>query len=85
MFDLDAANINGVMPENIVDIYIAYTLCIKIMMPYLMPCYFEYDQKRHLYLPSGPGMLTEAPPLSKSCAVETIPKRIDSCKGDSIL
>ena len=35
MFDLDAANINGVMPENIVDIYIAYTLCIKIMMPYL--------------------------------------------------
>ena len=51
MFDLDAANINGVMPEKIVDIYIAYTLCIKIMMPYLnknvpMPCYFEFDQKR---------------------------------------
>ena len=55
MFDLDAANINGVMPENIVDIYIAYTLCIKIMMKlggtYLnknvpMPCYFEFDQKR---------------------------------------
>ena len=51
----------------------------------IVPCYFEFEQKRHLYLPSGPGMLTEAPPLSKSCAVETMPKRIDSCKGDSIL
>ena len=51
----------------------------------MAPCYFEFEQKRHLYLPSGPGMLTEAPPLSKSCAVETMPKRIDSCKGDSIL
>ena len=82
MFDLDAANINGVMPENIVDIYIAYTLCIKIMMNALL---FWIWPEAHLYLPSGPGMLTEAPPLSKSCAVETIPKRIDSCKGDSIL
>ena len=51
MFDLDAANINGVMPENIVDIYIAYTLCIKIMMK-MCQCLVILNLTRSAFVPT---------------------------------